>query len=49
MNEAFRQRVEQLHPKFEALMTMIPVTLATLPKGAENRDLSAGGRLVRRR
>jgi hypothetical protein len=35
MNEVFRQHVEQLHPKFEALMAMTPITLATLPKNAE--------------
>ncbi len=32
MNEVFRQHVEQLHPKYEALMRMEPVTLANLPK-----------------
>lgn len=32
MNETFRQHVEQLHGKFEALMKMEPVTLAGLPK-----------------
>jgi hypothetical protein len=32
MNEVFRQHVEQLHKKFEALMQMEPVTLAWMPK-----------------
>lgn len=32
MNSVFRQHVEQLHGKFEALMQMEPVTLAGLPK-----------------
>lgn len=31
MNELFRQHVEQLHAKFEALMRMEPVTLVRLP------------------
>jgi len=31
MNEVFRQHVEQLHPKYEALMRMEPVTVANLP------------------
>lgn len=31
MNEVFRQQVEQLHEKFEALMRMEPVTLVRLP------------------
>lgn len=32
MNEIFRQHVEQLHAKYEALMRMEPVTLRGLPK-----------------
>jgi hypothetical protein len=32
MNEIFRQHVEQLHAKYEALMRMEPVTLGGLPK-----------------
>jgi hypothetical protein len=32
MNEIFRQHVEQLHAKFEALMEMEPVTLTNLPR-----------------
>lgn len=32
MNEVFRQHVEHLHGKFEALMAMDPVTLDRLPK-----------------
>lgn len=46
MNEVSRQHVEQLHPKFEALMAMTPITLATLPKNAEKSGvlLTEGGR-----
>jgi len=32
MNGVFRQYVEQLHGKYEALLEMSPVTLAALPK-----------------
>ncbi|PYR66466.1 MAG: hypothetical protein DMF88_16240 [Acidobacteria bacterium] len=32
MNEIFRQHVEQLHGKYEALVQMKPVTLDSLPK-----------------
>src|SRR5262245_5630523 len=32
MNEVFRQHVERLHEKFEALMGMEPVSLAQLPR-----------------
>lgn len=32
MNEVFRQHVEQLHGKFEALIAMHPVTLDRLPR-----------------
>ena len=32
MNNVFRQHVEQLHKRFEALMRLQPVTLADLPK-----------------
>jgi hypothetical protein len=32
MNEVFRQHVEALHPKFEMLMAMEPVTFAELSK-----------------
>jgi hypothetical protein len=39
MNEVFREHVEQLHPKFEALMRMSPVTLATLSKDAEKSGI----------
>lgn len=39
MNEVFRQHVEQLHPKFDTLMAMTPVTLATLPKDAEKSGI----------
>jgi len=34
MNEAFSQYVEALHPAFERLVAMRPVTIATLPKEA---------------
>jgi hypothetical protein len=34
MNETFRQHVEQLHPKFEALLRKPAVRLASLPKEA---------------
>jgi hypothetical protein len=33
VNEIFRQHVEQLHDKFEALLRMDPVTLSVLPRG----------------
>jgi hypothetical protein len=39
MNEVFRQHVEQLHPKFGALMAMTPITLATLAKNAEKSGI----------
>lgn len=39
MDEVFRQHVEQLHPKFDALMAMIPVMLAALPKDAEKSGI----------
>jgi hypothetical protein len=32
MNEKFREHIELLHPTFEALIRMHPVTVATLPK-----------------
>jgi hypothetical protein len=32
VNEIFRQHVEQLHGRFEALMRMAPLTLSALPK-----------------
>lgn len=32
MNEIFREHVEQLHNRFEALMRMEPVKLANLPR-----------------
>ena len=32
MNEVFRQHVEQLHPKYDELMRMEPVTQANLHK-----------------
>ena len=32
VNETFRQHVEALHGKFEALLKMMPVKVATLPK-----------------
>jgi hypothetical protein len=47
MNEIFRKHVEQLHPKFEALMRMSPVTLATLSNDADKSGiylLSEGSR-----
>lgn len=34
MNEAFSQYIEALHPAFERLLAMRPVTIATLPKDA---------------
>ena len=34
MNETFRQHVEQLHPKFEALLSKPTVRLASVPKEA---------------
>ena len=34
MNEAFRHYIDALHPAFERLVTMRPVTIATLPKNA---------------
>ncbi len=34
MNPAFSQYVEALHPSFERLIAMHPVTIATLPKDA---------------
>lgn len=46
MNEAFRQHVEQLHAKYEALLRMSPVTLARLPKDVPNSGIylfSEGG------
>ena len=35
MNEVFHQYVDALHGKFEALVKMTPVTLATMPRDAE--------------
>jgi hypothetical protein len=34
MHEAFREYVEALHPSFERLTAMAPVTIKTLPKNA---------------
>jgi len=34
MNDAFRKFVESLHPSFERLIAMTPVTPASLPKNA---------------
>ena len=39
MNEPFRQDVEQLHEKFEALMQMEPVRLAGLPRQVPQSDI----------
>jgi predicted GIY-YIG superfamily endonuclease len=37
MHEAFRQYAESMHPSFERLMAMVPVTIRTLPKGAPSQ------------
>jgi hypothetical protein len=42
MNEIFRQHVEQLHEKFEALMRMEPVTLVRLPASVPKSVLHRG-------
>lgn len=34
MHEAFQQYAESMHPSFERLMAMEPVTIHTLPKGS---------------
>lgn len=39
MNETFRQHVEQLHAKFEALMAMTPVAFTALPKSADQSGI----------
>ena len=39
MNEIFRQHVEQLHAKFEALMRMEPVTLGDLLTNVPNSGI----------
>jgi predicted GIY-YIG superfamily endonuclease len=37
VNDNFRKYVESLHPKFELLMQMRPVTIATMPKDAPSK------------
>src|SRR5260370_11504447 len=37
MHEAFREYVEALHPSFERLEAMEPVTIKMLPKGAPSQ------------
>src|SRR5258705_1227923 len=39
MNEVFRQHVDALHGKFEALVQMTPMTLTTVPKDAERSGI----------
>ena len=39
MNEVFRQHVEQLHGKFEALVQMKPARLGALPPGVPQSGL----------
>jgi hypothetical protein len=39
MNEVFRQHVEQLHAKYEALMRMEPVTIGGLPRNVPNSGI----------
>ena len=37
MHESFRQYVERLHPAFEKLIAMKPITVTSLPKDAPER------------
>src|SRR5271168_4342543 len=39
MNDAFKSYVEALHPKFERLIAMNPLKVATMPKGAPSKAI----------